>query len=123
MTSSRKPPYQQPRLTVRQVKENIGFTPVENKEEDFEQKLQTRIKATSKHLRDFSYLNKDLKIHLPNLRVKNTMAKSRASGQSDRTLNRASGRLSREKCRARGPSRIMRKVFLLLQFRLLKEEW
>ena len=123
MTSTRKSPYQQQRLIVRHAKENIGFTPVENKEEGYETKRQIRIKETSKHLRDFRYLNKDLKIHLPNLRVKNTMGKSRANGQSVRTLNRASGRLSREKCRACGPSRIMRKAYLLLQFRLPREEW
>ena len=96
---------------------------MENKEKGYEPKLQTRIKEISNHHRDLKYLNKDLATFLPNLRVKNTMAKSRASGQSVRTQNRASGQLSREKCRARGPSRIMRKVYLLLQFRLQKEEW
>ena len=96
---------------------------MENKEKDHEPKRQTRNKETSKHHRDFSYLDQDFKMNLPNLRVKNTLAKSRASGQSVRTLNRARGLLSREKCRARGPSRIMRKAFLLLQFKLLREEW
>ena len=97
MTSSKRPPYQQQRLTVRHVKENIGYTPVENKEEGYELKRQTRIEEISKHHRDFNYLNKDFKISLPNLRLQDTMAKSRASGQSVRTQNRAGGQLSRKR--------------------------
>ena len=89
---------------------------MENKEEDFDPKRQIRIKETSKHHRDFMYLDQDFKKNLPNLRVKSTLAKSRVSGQSVRTPNRVSAQLSRERCRVSGISRIMRKAFLLLQF-------
>ena len=123
MPSTRSTPFQQQRLTARHAKENIGFTPVENKEKDFDPKRQIRIRETSKHHRDFMYLDQDFKKNLPNLRVKNMLAKSRVSGQSVRTPNRVSGQLSREKCRVRGRSRIMRKAYLLLQFRLPREEW
>ena len=123
MTSTRGTPFKQQRLTARHAKENIGFTPVENMEKDHESKRQIRIKETSKHHRDFMYLDQDFKKNLPNLRVKNMLAKSRVSGQSVRTPNRVSGQLSREKCRVSGISRIMRKAFLLLQFRLPREEW
>ena len=102
MTSSRKQPYQQQRLTVRRVKENIGSTPVENKVDDFEPKRQTRIKEISKHRPDYLYLNKDLAQPCPILRPKKSMAKSRASGQSSQVQSRLCGQQSRTQNRASG---------------------